>query len=156
MTGIGPTWIFPTATDPTLGGDEWAVGPAALVVYLGPPGSVIAGAVVQNWFSFAGSGDESVNLMDIQLIFRYRATETLNVGFAPNIQYDWAEEDWSIPIGLGFDITTKIGNLPIRFGMEVYYYVDEFEGFDNQMGIRLFVAPVVPAPTWASTPLFGG
>ncbi len=156
MTGFGPTWIFPTATDPTLGGDEWAIGPAALVVYLGPPGGIIAGAVVQSWFSFAGSGDESVNLMDFQPIFRYRATETLNIGFAPNIQYDLAEEDWSIPVGLGFDITTKIGNLPIRFGMEAYHYVDEFDGFDNQWGIRLFFVPVVPAPTWASTPLFGG
>lgn len=154
MTGFGPTWIFPTATEDTLGADNWSVGPSALAVYLGGPGEFIAGGLVQHWWDFAGSGDQT-NLTDFQYILRYRATDTVNIGMAPNIQYDWTNDDWSIPVGGGFDITTKIGNLPIRFGMEAYYYVDEFDGFDNQWGLRFFIVPVVPAPKWASQPLFG-
>ncbi len=154
MTGFGPTWIFPTATQDTLGGDNWAVGPAALVLYLGDPGEFIAGGLVQHWWDFAGAGDQ-LNLTDFQPIVRYRMTETLNIGAAPNWRYDWANEDWSIPIGGGFDITTRIGDLPVRIGIEVYYNLDPPKGVEEEYGIRLFFVPVIPAPAWANDPLFG-
>ena len=153
--GFGPTWTFPTATEPTLGARKWAVGPAFAALYLGGPKDFIAGGLVQHWWSFAGSGSESVNLTDIQYVLRYRATDTFSVGFGPNIQYDWDADDWSIPVGGGFDITTKIGEMPVRFAIEAFYYVDEFEGFENQYGIRLLFTPVIPAPEWASKPMFG-
>ncbi len=112
--------------------------------------------MAQHWWSFAGWAPESVRLTDLQPLVRYRATDTLNIGFAQNIQYDWNADQWSIPVGGGFDITVRFGDVPVRIGMEGYYYVDQFAGVEDQWGIRLFFAPVVPAPAWASTSLFGG
>ena len=132
-----------------------SVGPAFAAIYLGGPGDFIAGGLIQHWWSFAGPGDIDVNLTDIQYVLRYRFTELSSIGFGPNIQYDWDADDWSIPVGGGLDFTTKIGEMPVRLAFEVFYYVDEFQGFENQYGFRLLFTPVIPAPAWASKPLFG-
>ncbi len=153
--GFGPTWIFPTATDDTLGARKWAVGPAAAAIYLGDPGSVIAGGLVQHWWSFGGPGDVDVNLTDIQYVLKYRVTDTFSIGFAPNIQYNWENDDWSVPVGGGLDFTVKIGKTLMKLAFEVHYHVETFEGFDNQWNFRLLLSPVLPAPKWAQKPLFG-
>ena len=99
LWGAGPTWLFPTATDDALGSEKWSVGPAVTVFYLGE--KWILGGVLQNWFSFAGDGGrESVNLMDLQYVIQYRVTPTFQVGMTPNIQYDWADKTWDVPVAM--------------------------------------------------------
>ena len=68
---------------------------------------------------------------------------------------DWDEEDWSVPVGGGFDTMTKIGKMPVKLVIEAYYYADQFQGFDNQYGLRILISPVLPAPKWAQKSLFG-
>ena len=153
--GFGPTWMFPTATDDTLGARKWAVGPGGALVYLGRgAGDVIVGGLVQHWKSFAGPGDADVNLTDIQYVFKYNVTDTFAVGFAPNIQYDWETDDLSLPVGGGLDWTLKIGGVHMKLAMEAHYYPVTFDGFDNQWNFRLLLSPVLPAPKWAQKPLF--
>ena len=125
------------------------------MIYLGPPGSVIAGGLVQHWSSFAGWGSTNINLTDIQYVLKYRVTDTFSVGFAPNIQYDGDKDDWSVPVGMGLDFTVKIGKTPMKLAFELHYYPETFEGFDNQWNIRLLLSPVLPAPKWAQKPVFG-
>ena len=154
LWGVGPTWLFPTATDDTLGSEKWSVGPAATVFYLGE--KWILGGVLQNWFSFAGDSErESVNLMDLQYVIQYRVTPTFQVGMTPNIQYDWADKTWDVPVGLGGSKTFMFGKLPIRLGAEVQYYVHQANDFGPKWNFRVFIIPVVPAPEWAKKPLFG-
>lgn len=50
--GVGPIFIFPTATDRNAGQGAWQVGPAFGVVYKGIPG-ILLGGLVQNPISFA-------------------------------------------------------------------------------------------------------
>ncbi len=152
--GFGPTWIFPTATEDTLGARKWAVGPGGALVYMGGPGSFMAGALVQQWWSFAGPGNSDVSLMDIQYILKYRWTDTVSIGFAPNIQIDWENDQYQVPIGMGIDFMTKIGKVPMKVVVEAYYYVEQYDGFDEQVGLRLLFSPVLPAPKWAQKPLF--
>ena len=153
--GFGPTWMFPTATDDTLGARKWAVGPGGALVYLGRgAGDVIAGGLVQHWKSFAGPGDADVNLTDIQYVFKYNVTDTFSVGFAPNIQYDWENDDLSLPVGGGLDFTLKIGDVPMKLALEAHYYPVTFDGLDNQWNFRLLLSPVLPAPKFAQKPLF--
>ena len=52
------------------------------------------------------------------------------------------------------DFTVKIGKTVMKLAFETHYYVDEFEGFDNQWNFRLLLSPVLPAPKWAQKPLF--
>jgi hypothetical protein len=50
--GVGPTFVFPTASHRTAGQGAWQVGPAFAAIYKGVPGLVL-GCLVQNPISFA-------------------------------------------------------------------------------------------------------
>jgi hypothetical protein len=50
--GLGPTFVFPTATSKSAGQGAWQAGPAVAVVYTGVPG-FLGGFLLQNPISFA-------------------------------------------------------------------------------------------------------
>jgi hypothetical protein len=50
--GLGPTFVFPTATSKSAGQGAWQAGPAVAAVYTGVPG-LLAGFLLQNPVSFA-------------------------------------------------------------------------------------------------------
>jgi hypothetical protein len=52
LIGVGPVFVFPTATYKTAGQGSWQVGPAFGAIYKGIPG-VLLGGLVQNPISFA-------------------------------------------------------------------------------------------------------
>ena len=52
MMGIGPIFIFPTATDKSAGQRAWQVGPTFAAIYKGVPW-LLAGCLIQNPISFA-------------------------------------------------------------------------------------------------------
>lgn len=69
LMGVGPIFVFPTASDDFAGQGAWQIGPAFGVIYKGLPG-VILGTLIQNPISFAyTSGDRpSVNTLLFQPI----------------------------------------------------------------------------------------
>jgi hypothetical protein len=52
MMGVGPAFVFPTATDKTAGQGAWQVGPAFGAIYKGLP-RILLGCLIQNPISFA-------------------------------------------------------------------------------------------------------
>jgi hypothetical protein len=56
LMGIGPVFVFPTATYKTAGQESWQVGPAFGAIYKGIPG-VLLGGLIQNPISFAYTND---------------------------------------------------------------------------------------------------
>lgn len=50
--GLGPMFVFPTATDDTAGQNAWQMGPAFATVYKGAP-RFLLGVLIQNPISFA-------------------------------------------------------------------------------------------------------
>jgi len=52
LMGVGPVFVFPTATDENAGQRAWQVGPAFGTIYKGIPG-LILGCLIQNPISFA-------------------------------------------------------------------------------------------------------
>ena len=62
--GVGPVLLIPTATDDALGSDKWGAGPS--VVLLAMPGHWVVGSLFSNVWSFAGSGDQDINLFTWQ------------------------------------------------------------------------------------------
>ena len=67
--GVGPLFVFPTATSPAAGQNAWQVGPAFGAVYKGIPGLLFA-ALIQNPISFAytSSQHQAVNTLLVQPI----------------------------------------------------------------------------------------
>jgi hypothetical protein len=52
LIGVGPVFVFPTATHETAGQGAWQVGPAFGAIYRGIPGFLV-GCLIQNPISFA-------------------------------------------------------------------------------------------------------
>jgi hypothetical protein len=158
--GIGFTAMVPSASNDTFGTEKWCAGPLAILFHIGPPGGFMGGVVGQHWWDFAGPDNaDRVSLTNIQYIAFYRVSESLNIGFSPNIVADWtADSDnrWTIPVGLGFNTTVKIGPLPVKMGVEAYYYVEKPDNFGPDWGLRFIFAPVVPKPAFSKKPIFGG
>ncbi len=164
--GFGPTIMLPTATDETLGTGKYSAGPMALAVSM--TDNWIIGGVAQHWWSFAGEDKRSletsegrievdrsdVNLTDFQYIVRYKYSAVTNIGAAPNVQYNWETEELSLPIGIGFDTMAKIGQLPVKFGAELHYYVKQDDAFGPEWRLRLYFVPVLAAPGWTKNAIF--
>ena len=164
--GFGPTVMLDTATDDQLGTGKWSAGPMALAFSVTE--KWIIGGVFQHWWSFAGENyltvdsssgplrvDRSdVNLTDFQYVLRYRLSPMTNIGMGPNIQYNWETDELSLPVGMGGDTLIKIGPLPVKIGVEAYYFVQQDDDFGPEWQIRFLFVPVLPAPSWSREPLF--
>jgi hypothetical protein len=145
--GVGPTMILPTASG-DKGSDRWAAGPGGTVFYLGD--TWVTGVVAQQWWDFGGDGSRAgINRMDLQYVLRYRITPTFQIGMTPNIIADWeadSDERWTVPVGLGFDQTIKIGDMPVRIGLEYQRYVHTPDTFSARSNVRFFFIPVIANP----------
>jgi hypothetical protein len=69
LMGVGPVFVFPTATRESAGQGAWQVGPAFAAIYKGMPG-VLLGALLQNPISFAYTSPDRrpVNTLLVQPI----------------------------------------------------------------------------------------
>jgi hypothetical protein len=164
--GFGPTIMLNTATDNQLGTGKFSAGPMGLAFSITK--KWILGTVAQHWWSFAGEDDLSVNtsagpvrvdrpdvnLTDIQPVIRYRLSALTNIGFAPNWRYNWETDQLNLPIGIGGDTLIKMGPLPVKIGLELYYYVERDDAFGPKWQIRFLFVPVIPSPDWARNPIF--
>jgi len=147
LVGLGPTFIFPTASSDYTGQGKWQVGPAAIVGYLSK--KWIVGAFVQNWSSFGGSGNrKDTNQMNLQPIAGYFLPDGWNIGYSGNILANWkADRDgdtWTVPLGLGISKVLKLGRLPIKVGLAGQYMVHHPDVGGQKWNIQLSVTPVIP------------
>jgi len=148
--GVGPIFLFPTATDGPLGGisedggeslgsDKWGAG--ASVVLLAMPGKWVVGSLFSNVWSFAGSGDQDINLFTWQYFLNYNLPKGWYLTSAPIITANWeadSDNTWTIPFGGGFGKIFKIGKQPINGQVQAFYNVEKPEnGPDWQLRLQL-------------------
>lgn len=154
--GFGSTMMFDTASDDNLGTGQNSIGPMAMALHVDD--TWIYGLIGQHWWSVDEDKDRNdVSLTDIQYIGRYRINQDTNIGFSPNIRYNHEATSgnrWSIPVGLGIDTMIKLGPVPAKIGIEFYHYVEQADPFGPEWQVRLFLVPVIPAPSWTKKSLF--
>ena len=149
--GLGVASIFPTAEHDAIGQGKWQAGPAALFAHLAPKvGGFNYGVFGQHWWSYAGDDDRpDTSLTDVQYFVQYRLNKTATLGMAPNIQYDWeADSDnaLKLPVGMGYQNVIKIGNIPVKYGLEFQYYAVQADDFGPEWNVRFIFVPVIPSP----------
>jgi hypothetical protein len=147
LLGLGPTFIFPTASSDYTGQGKWQAGPAAVVGYLSH--KWILGAFVQNWTSFGGSGNRpDTNQMNLQPIAAYFLPDGWSIGYNGNILADWkadsAGDTWTVPLGLAIDKVLRLGRLPIKVGLGGQYMVHHPDLGGQKWNIQLSFTPVIP------------
>lgn len=115
VMGVGPTFVFPTATSRSAGDGAWQAGPALGLIYTGTPG-LLVGFIAQNPISFAYTSPNRPpqNTFELQPVLAY------------HLWGKWylrsAEANWSIgwhrhsatmlPLSLGIGRTLVRRDLP--------------------------------------------
>ena len=147
LLGVGPTFIFPTASNTHNGQGKWQVGPAAIVGYLSH--EWIVGAFMQDWVSFAGQQNrEAVHQMNLQPFAAYFLPDGWSIGYSGNILANWqaasSNDVWTVPVGLGVYRVVKIGSVPVKIGVAGQYMPIHPKVFGQQWNFQLSVSPVIP------------
>jgi hypothetical protein len=146
LLGVGPTFIFPTASSDHTGQGKWQVGPAAMLGYLSK--KWILGALLQNWTSFGGSGNQNVNQMNLQPFAAYFLPDGWSIGYSGNVLANWKADKaggvWTAPLGLSVSKVVKFGKLPVRFALAGQYMVHHPDVGGQKWNIQLMVVPVIP------------
>jgi hypothetical protein len=127
--GVGPSLTLPTATDDSLGSEQWSAGPAA--VALAMPGNWVVGSLVRQLWSFAGDDDrQDVSQLLIQLFVNYNFEQGWYAVSSPVITANWeadSDDTWTIPVGGGFGKLFRIGGQAINAQVQGFYNVDKPE-----------------------------
>jgi hypothetical protein len=127
--GVGPTFIFNTATDDRLGLGKWSVGPTLAIVSI--PDPWVVGALARNLWSFAGDNHRpKVNAFLVQPFLNYNFSNGWYLTSTPVITANWEAEDkrnrWTIPIGGGFGKVMFRGEKrPINIRLQGFYYLEK-------------------------------
>jgi hypothetical protein len=123
--GVGPTFVFPTATNTTyLGQGKLSLGPS-IVVLVQPPHFTI-GALTNNYWSVAGHSNldkPAVNQFLLQWFVNYNMKKGWYLKTAPIITSNWrapSDYKWNVPFGGGFGRIMKLGFQPVNVSAEVY------------------------------------
>lgn len=146
LIGAGPSWIFPTGGSDFTGSGKYQVGPAAIAGYLSD--KWIAGALVQNWFSFAGSDSrDTTNSMNLQPFFSWFLHDGWSVGYSGNVLANWEAKSgdvWTVPIGVQVAKVVKFGPLPVRLALGGQYMPIHPDEFGQKWNIQIVLSPVLP------------
>ena len=121
--GIGPTFLFPTASYPTLGFGKWGIGPAFAAVWRGD--RLTVGGRIENYWSVAGDGGRpDVSQLTVQPIVTYTLSDGWYLVSAPVIAAFWnipSGEKWLVPIGGGIGKVMKLGDRPLNISVQAYW-----------------------------------
>jgi len=144
--GVGPVFLFPTATASVLGTDKWGAGPS--VVALVQPEGWTIGVITNNVWSFAGGNNTPrvnttglpqrfVNGIDEfndrgtkvnSFMFQYFVNRNFEKGWyltsSPIITANWElpkDERWLIPFGGGIGRVFKMGHQPVNVQVQNFY-----------------------------------
>ncbi|MCP9849229.1 hypothetical protein KBY88_05295 [Cyanobium sp. Morenito 9A2] len=113
---------MPTASDSSLGSGKWSAGPAALAVY--SQGPWVAGALLNNVWSFAGASDRGpVSAFLLQPFINYNRPNGWYLVTSPIITANWqaaAGQQWIVPVGGGVERLFRVGGRPINASLQAY------------------------------------
>lgn len=156
LLGVGPSFIFPTASHDQTGQGKVSAGPAGVLGYLGE--HWIAFLFPQQWFSFAGTGSRAtVSQMNLQYGFNYFLPDGWAIGTTPNVLIDWRADGGqqvTLPIGPTLSKVVKLGRLPVKLQLAGQYMPIHPDEFGQKVNLQVTITPVIPR--LIEEPLFGG
>jgi hypothetical protein len=133
--GAGPSILLPTQTNPALGSNRPALGPALGLFY--PRDSWSAGVILQNGWSFGGSGINRVNAFGAQCLLSYNLPNDWFLSSNATMSANWTvahHDRWTVPVSGGVGKVLNIGKQSVSVSLQAFVY------------------PVTPrdGPTWSA------
>jgi len=136
--------------------DKYTLGPAGALMLLSKPG--VVGFLAQQFWDVAddrsGGTAPDVSKMLLQVPYYINLTEQWQFGAAPVWTFDWEDDTYEIPLGLGLIYTGPVieGLPPMKLGFEVSTYADQDELYGGDWAIKVVINPIVPSPIKALFP----
>ena len=141
--GVGPVALIPTATDDALGSGKFGLGPTGVVLRQSGPWTV--GALANHIWSVAGEGGRGeVNASFVQPFATYTFPTATSVFVNTEATYDWTSEQWSVPINVGVNQLTSIGDQKVQVGVGARYWAESPRGGPEGFGVRLNMTLLFP------------
>ena len=141
--GLGPVALIPTATDDRLGGGKFGLGPTGVALKQFGPWTV--GGLANHIWSVAGEGGRGdVNASFVQPFVNYTWPSATSAFLNAEATYDWSSEQWSVPINLGVNQLTSIGDQMVQFGLGLRWWAQSPAGGPEGFGVRFNVIFLFP------------
>ena len=142
ILAIGPVFLWPTASDDSLGSGQWGAGPTALA--LKQDSGWTYGILANHLWSYAGPhARQDVNATFIQPFISYTWPTATTIGLNTESTYDWTNKQWTIPINLSVSQLVKFGGQPVSFSLGGRYYAEGPSG-GPEWGVRFVVTFLFP------------
>lgn len=140
--GLGPVFLYPTATQDLLGGEKWGVGPT--FVALKQTRGWTYGALANQIWSVAGDDDRAnISAMFLQPFVSYTTKMHTTVSLNTEASYNWETRQWTVPLNLSVSQVLKIGKQPVSVSLGGRYYAEAPEG-GPEWGLRLTFTLLYP------------
>lgn len=142
ILAAGPVALWPTGTDPQLRSEQLGFGPTALA--LRQSHGWTYGMLVNHLWGVTESDDHpDVNATFLQPFVSYTWPTATTLTLNTESTYDWASEQWNVPINLMAGQLVKFRNQPVQFTIGGRYYADSPDG-GPEWGLRFVVTFLFP------------
>jgi hypothetical protein len=141
--GVGPVFLFPTATDSLLGSEKWGAGPTAVALKQFDGWTV--GMLANHIWSFAGDDDRTdVSSTYMQPFISYTTPDAWTFTLNTESSYNWEAEDWSVPVNFTVSKIVKLDKVPVSLTAGVRYWADSPAGGPEGWGFRTGITLLFP------------
>ncbi len=133
--GLGPVFLYPTATQDLLGSGKFGLGPTfvGLVQKSGWTSGVLANQI----WSVAGNDErQNVNSMFLQPFVSYTTKSHTSFTLNTESTYNWEDSQWTVPLNLMVSQVFRIGKQPVSIQLGGRYYAEGPSGAP-EWGLRL-------------------
>lgn len=143
----GMAGTLPTATDETLGLDQWLLGPE-LGFFMVRKWGVI-GIIASHQWDVAGEDSFKTSITGGQYIYNFNLGGGWQLFSGPTWSYNHeADSDnaWTLPAGIGIARTAILKGRPWKFSVQYWNYIKSPDAFGPEHQVRFTVGPVVSLP----------
>ena len=125
--GVGPEFLWPTATNDSLGAGKFGAGPTAAIIR--QVGGFTYGAVAYQVWSYAGDEDRrSVDSTVLHPLFTYTFPTATSVTFDSASEYDWLAHQWTVPVQFTLAQVVLRNPHPVQLSITYRYFADKPAG----------------------------
>ena len=149
VLGGGFNVLFPTASKPSIGSDQYQLGPAAVFALIRKWG--VVGGLWQHYFGIGNvdEGVKKVNLGTFQAFYWFGVGNGWQIGGSPTMTANYVgaiDTDYSIPVNLGFAKTVILGKTPLKLTLQGQYFLTQPDVAGSSWGIFFQITPVIKLP----------
>ena len=167
ITLVGVFGGFPTASNEALRSKQVTLGPELMIAKLtgfGAIGLIVSHAfgvgdasdpdlssttILPDDFWIAASGSTNTSVTAGQYFYTINLQKGWQITASPTYAFNHNADDgnkFTFPIATGAQKVLLAGKMPIRVGVQYWYYLASPDTFGPQHQVRFTVAPVIPLP----------